>query len=230
MKKLFTGVFAFAAMVAFAVFAQVALPKVTTISPGVDLVQIIPNGSPVAGNKYATVSQLLSASTNASGLSGYPMLLTHFKNADGTTIAASAGAGVFGISITAGTSEKLLSEAANSNTKTDYAGTELVLPASYVAGSNITVTVNCNYALGSGTVGTHTLAADAYTISSAGVESSTLVATTAQTVPATAGTVTFTITGTTLVPGSRIWLRFTNVIQDTGASNITAQINSVSLS
>ncbi len=176
---------------------------------------------------------LLAAATapSANGLVGSPsMSFLAAKNSDGTTLAASAAAGKFGLAITLGTSEVLLSEAANSNTKTDIAIWEVVLPPGYVAGTNITVTANCNYTLGSGTVGTHTLAMAAYLVAAAGTQGSTLIATAAQTVPASAGNVTFTITGTTLLPGSRLMLAATLVIQDTGGSNITAQINSVALS
>lgn len=212
---------------AFPVAAQV--PQVTSITPGTDLVQILPGGQPRANSVYAPVS-LLRGGSSANGIFAQPLKLLDFKNVAGTTIAGSATTNVFGYSITAGTSMKLISEAANSSTKTDVAAFELVLPASYVAGSNITVTTNSNYTLGSGTVGTHTLAAAAYLTASAGTQGSTLIATAAQTVPATAGDQTFTITGATLVPGSRLFLTFTLVIQDTGGSNITATINSVSIS
>ena len=167
----------------------------------------------------------------ANGLAGATRLpLIHAKNSDGTTLSASASSGKFGLSLTAGTSEKLLTEAANSNTKTDVAVWEMVLPPTYIAASNITVTANCEYTLGSGTVGTHTLAMACYLCADAGTQGATIIATAAQTVPAAAGEVTFTITGTTLTPGARIMLAATLVIQDTGGANITAQINSVRLS
>jgi hypothetical protein len=38
------------------------------------------------------------------------------------------------------------------------------------------------------------------------------------------------ITGTTLLPGDRIILKAVEVIQDSGGSNITGQVNSVRLS
>lgn len=207
----------------------IPVPKVSSINPGSDIVRVVPGGVPTAASYYACVAQFLGGSCTT-GLSGYTRPLIDFKNSDGTTLAASAASGKFGLSITAGTSEFLVSEAANSNTKTDVTGVEVVLPASYVAGTNITLTANTQYVLGSGTVGTHTLAAAAYLNAAAGTQGSTLIATTAQTVPAAAGNVTFTITGSSLVPGSRLWLTFTMVIQDTGGSNITGQINSISMS
>lgn len=184
---------------------------------------------PALGVAATLVASATSPSTN--GLIGATrMQLLRAKNSDGTTLSASAAAGKFGISITLGTSEVLVSEAANSNTKTDIAIFEISLGSGYVAGSNITVTANCNYTLGAGTVGTHTLAMAAYLCADAGTQGATIIATAAQTVPAAAGEVTFVITGTTLTPNCRLMLAATLVIQDTGGSNITAQINSMRLS
>jgi len=228
-KHILTGLAAALVAIGLSGAAFAGPPQVTSINPGVDLIQIIPNGSPQVGNVYATVAQVLTGGTNTSGLNGNTLPLTNFKTGAGIGMSASAGASVFGIAITAGTSEHLIGEAANSNTKTDVAGYEYTLPASYVAGSNITVTVNSNYNLGSGTVGTHTLAGAAYLAAADGTQGSNLIATSAQTVPAAAGTVSFVITGAGLTAGSRLWLTLTMVIQDTGGSNITGQINSVIL-
>lgn len=196
---------------------------------------IIGGTTPVAGTfttlKNAVGGTFIStgATPAANGLIETALPFFGFKNSDGTTLAATASAGKFGLSLTAGTSEFLLSEAANSNTKTDIAAIEQVLPANYVAGQNVTITAHTRYTLGGGTVGTHTLAAAAYLNAADGTQGATLIATAAQTVPTTDGAVAFTITGTTLLPGSRLTLTFTLVIQDTGASNITAQINSVTI-
>lgn len=196
---------------------------------------IIGGTTPVAGTfttlKNATGGTFIStgATPAANGLIETPLPFFNFKNSDGTTLAASAAAGKFGLSFTAGTSEFLLSEAANSNTKTDVAAVEFVLPANYIAGQDVTVTAHTRYTLGSGTVGTHTLAAATYLNAAAGTQGATLIATAAQTVPATDGAVSFVITGTTLSPGSRLTMTLTLVIQDTGGSNITAQVNSVTI-
>lgn len=171
-------------------------------------------------------------STTANGMptNGIRLRFLDFKNNDGTTLAVAASSGKFGLTSTPGTTLALLTEAANTNTKTDIAQIDFVLPTSYIAGSNITVTCHTAYTLGAGTVGTHTLAAAAYLNTAAGVQGTTLIATAAQSVPAADGAVAFTITGTTLTPGAYLLLTFTLVIQDTGASNITANINSVVLS
>ena len=196
---------------------------VTSFNGATDVLQIIPGAQTTATNRYITVGQILgAASGSTTGIAAYPLPLLNYKNSDGTTLAASAAAGKFGLSITAGTSEYLLTEAANSNTKTDVASTEVVLPSSYATGTNVTLTCNTQYTLGSGTVGTHTLAAAAYLVA--------LIATSAQTVPTAAGNVSFTINGSTLTPGARLFITNTLVIQDTGGSNITAQLNSCNLS
>ncbi len=170
-----------------------------------------------------------SATPSANGLYTMQLPLLTGKNADGTTLAATASSGKFGLAMTAGTSEVLLTEAANSNTKTDTAAFEFVLPRTYVAASNITVTVNAQYTLGSGTVGTKTLTAAAYKCANAGTQGSTIIATAAGTVTATATELVFVITGTTLSPLDRVVLTLALAIQDTGGSNITAQINSIRL-
>lgn len=174
--------------------------------------------------------QATAATVSSNGLTVMRLPLLEAKNVDGTTLSASASSGKFGLTVTPGTSEYLLTEAANSNTKTDVAIWEVVLPATYIAGSDITVTASTLYTLGSGTVGTHTLGFAAYLCADAGTQGSTLIATAAQTVPATVGDVTFTITGTTLTAGARLMLTATLIIQDTGGSNITARVNSVRLS
>lgn len=178
-----------------------------------------------------SASFLLSAQAPATtGLFGSLFIsILSVKNNDGTTLSASASSGKFGISSTPGTSEFLVTEAANSSTVTDVCQFEVVLPPTYIAGTNITVTVNGNYVLGGGTIGTHTLALAAYLTSTAGTQGANLIGTAAQTVPSSAGNMTFTITGATLSPGSRLMTTQTMVIQDTGGSNITGQINSVQL-
>ena len=167
---------------------------------------------------------------SANGLYATALPLLSGRNSDGSVLAAAAASGKFGVTVSLGTSISLVTEAANSSTKTDIVLFDVVLPRNYIAGQSITVTVNTAYTLGSGTVGTHTLAAAAYKTASDGTQGSTIVSTSAATVPAAAADVTHTITGTTLSPGDRLILALTLVIQDTGGSNITANINSVRLS
>jgi hypothetical protein len=167
---------------------------------------------------------------SANGLYAAPLTLLHARNSDGSVLAAAAAAGKFGVSITLGTSSFLITEAANSSTKTDTALFDTVLPRSYIAGQNVTITANVNYLLGSGTIGTHTVTFHAYRVAKDGTQAADMVATAAASVPAAAADVTAVITGTTLLPGDRVLITAVMVIQDTGASNITGQLNSLRLS
>lgn len=151
------------------------------------------------------------------------------KNTDGTGLSTSASSGKFGISVTPGTSQRLLGEAANSSTVTDVAMFEFMLPAHYRAGVGFAVVVNAKYTLGSGTIGTHTLALAAYACNSDGTQGANLVTTSAQAVSGSGGTVAFNVSGTALTAGSRVMFTLTMVIQDTGGHAITGQINSISL-
>src|SRR6266446_8106015 len=127
-----------------------------------------------------------TATPGANGMYATQLSLISGKNSDGTTLAASPAAGKFGLTLTAGTSEVLLSENANSNTKTDIVVFEHQLPRNYVAGSNITVTVNGLFTIGSGTSATHTVGAAAYKCANAGTQGTTLIATSAAALVATA--------------------------------------------
>jgi hypothetical protein len=169
-------------------------------------------------------------SVAATGIYPLPLPLLHARNSDGSVLAAAASSGKFGVSITLGTSTFLVTEAANSSTKTDTAVFDVILPSSYIAGQNVTITANVQYVVGSGTIGSHTVTFHAYRTAKDGTQGSDLVATGAVSVPATATDVTSVITGATLLPGDRLTLSAVMVIQDTGASNITGQLNSVRLS
>jgi hypothetical protein len=163
----------------------------------------------------------------ASGLGGVNLPLLGFKNTDGTTLTAAAAAGKFGLSVTFGTSEKLLSESANSNTKTDASITEVVLPPSYVAGQDIALVVNGQV---SGALDTKTVAADARKIANDGTQSAAnLIATAAQALGTDAGDLTFVISGATLNAGDRLGLKLTMVLTESAAAGQTGQINSVRL-
>lgn len=164
---------------------------------------------------------------SANGLSTIRLPLVNFKNSDGSVLAASAAAGKLGVSMTFGTSEVLISEVAQSNTKTDIAFIELVLPSSYIAGQDINLNVN---AIVSGTLTTKTIAAAASKCSDAGAHGSNLIATAAQAMGTTAGDLAFVITGATLSPGDRVALQLTMVITEGAAATQTGKINSVRLS
>jgi hypothetical protein len=168
-----------------------------------------------------------SGSSSGSGIFPNQVRFSELKNTDGSALAAAASSGKLGNSITLGTSQSLVGEAAESNTKTDSAIFEYVLPGSYNEGSNINVTVNANYS-GTGTAGTKTIAALAYLNANAGTQGSNLIATSAATDTATAADYVFVITGTGLAPGNKLTIELTAVMQETGGSaSLTQQINSI---
>lgn len=166
---------------------------------------------------------------DTNGLAPIRVNAFHWKNSDGSAVAAAASAGKFGYAITLGTSLALVGEAANNNTKTDIAITEVVLPPNYIAGQDITVTVNGQYA-GAGTLTVKTVAVAAYRTADDGTEAASLVATAAQNLTNAAAETAFVVTGATLHPGDRLALKLTMVLTETAASATTGQVNSVRLS
>lgn len=178
----------------------------------------------------ASANFLLSAQAEgANGMFAMPLPMLGWKNAAGTNLAAAASAGEFGMTITLGTGSYLIGEAANTNTKTDDAIAEFVLPPTYIAGQNLTVTVNAQIA-GAGTPGTKTVQIKAYRVASNGTQGSNIGPGSASAITAGGADVPFTITGTTLNPGDRVMLELEVVLQETGGTNINAQVNSVRVS
>ena len=203
---------------------------------GAGSVKIQPTGG--TASTVTTLGTMAAAAGQAAyGTNGLPtrglkMIFSDAKTVAGVPITAAAQANILGITYTPGTSLFLLTEAANNNTKTDVATFETMLPGSYVAGSNITVTTNTVANLNGGTAGTQTIAIAAYHVVGDGTTSSNLVATAAQNVPSTtAGNQTFTITGTALNPFSKLILKVTMVNQETAAGGgIVQNLNSLILS
>lgn len=161
----------------------------------------------------------------AGGIARY-LSLVHARGDSGIALTASAGSGNMGIARTAGTSLALVGEATSSSGVTDKAIFEFNLPDSYVAGSNIAVTVNA-IITGSGTLtaASTTLTVTPYTEVN-GVETAVTVSAAVQ-VTKTGGNLTFTITGTGLTPGAHLVLELVLLVT-TSAGACTGQINSVS--
>ena len=113
----------------------------------------------------------------------------------GVFLTATATAGAMGVQRTAGTSLVLVGEATSGNAKTDKAMWEMCVPASYVPGQALPVTVNANYT-GAGTVtaASTTLTLAAYTETN-GVEAAIAGVTAAQQFTATATDYMFSIPG-----------------------------------
>lgn len=161
------------------------------------------------------------------GLFAAALPLLDFRNSDGSALAAAASAGKFGYSVTLGTSFAMVGEAALSNTKTDDAIVEVVLPPWFISGSGITVTVNAALS-GAGVAGTHTAKIKAFLTTTAGVQGADIGPGVASNITAAGADITFAVAGATLNPGNRLVLELETVLQETGgASTISALINSV---
>ena len=107
-------------------------------------VKVRPSGAsataqPISLGKIAGCGRFQSRNANGLPTSGQYLALTDAKESTGIPLPASATSGIFGISMTAGTSESLVSEVANGSTVTDTALFEFSLPQSYVPGTNFTI-------------------------------------------------------------------------------------------
>lgn len=170
------------------------------------------------------------ARPGANGLVPVSLALTNGRTITGAVMAAAAAAGVFGFTSTPGTTLVLIGESAQNNTKTDVVMFEHQLPANYVAGTDLTVTINAGFS-GSGTAGTKTVDASAFAIADTGAQGADLVTTAAQTIAASAADYAFVIDGDTLVPGARVLIRVTVALQETGNANpVVAAIGSIRIS
>lgn len=159
------------------------------------------------------------------------LALMHGRNVDGTVLDATGGAGKHKIQSTPGTSESLQGEAAQNNTKTDNSQFEVALPASYVPGANLTVTINAQRNVSAGTTLTTTVVPLVYRLANDGTSGANLVTTAAAAVTGTATDFAFTATGTTLNPGDRVVVKLTSVATEGGnTGTVQNQINSVRLS
>lgn len=162
--------------------------------------------------------------------------LTQARNADGTTIAGSAGSGVFGISSGGWGSGTLalVGEAASGNTKTSTTLVALSVPenaqeTAYDTGSKSwTISIDARVSVIAAT--SATLDIEAYRSDhNNGVSGSDLVTTAAQDInSATWATKTFTLTATNIEPGDTLIVLIRTVVNDsTGANSSVAQIGGI---
>lgn len=209
-----------------------ALGTSAVVASGATLAAIILTFS---GNAYASRPVGPTFANVVAGSTGYTI------NGVGTvatnslcvvTTQGSAVSGRFKISNTTGTSMALTSEGAKNNTKTDKVDFLWTVPQFYSAGSNITVTVNAQSTANGGTISAQTVLAGAYLMTDAGLSGANLVATSAATTTSSAADYTFTITGTTLTPGSRVLIQLTAAVTENAnaGTGSTIQINSVRMS
>jgi hypothetical protein len=179
----------------------------------------------IAGQPIAAASSFVPAA--AGGLvRNLPLIDAHSDLGVPLTAAPGTPAGTVGVVRTAGTSLTLDGEATSGSAKTDKAIWERNLPDTYVPNANIALVVNCNYT-GAGTVtaGSTTMTVAAYTEVN-GVETA-LTVSAAQQIPAAAGNLTFTITGTGLTPGARVMFELVMLVTSSSGAN-TGHVNSVS--
>lgn len=157
-------------------------------------------------------------------------ILSGRNAAGGSIVTSGAGSTDFTAVVTYGTSELLSGTNSQNNTKTNDVVFELTLPPSYVAGANISLIVNSNYAVSSGTTITATVDAEVRKMTDSGGYGSDLNGTNAIAITSSAGDKTFTIDGTTLSPGDRLAIKITTSVAEGGnTGTATGKVNSVRL-
>ncbi len=153
--------------------------------------------------------------------------LTNGKSDLGVPMTAAAGtpAGTPAITRVAGTSMVLTGEATSgAAAKTDKVIFEFNLPTTYVAGTNVPIIVNCNTSGSVITAGSTTMTPTLYTETN-GVEAA-VTTSAAQQIPATATNLTFSVTGTSLVPGQHVLIELVMLVTTASGAG-TGLINSV---
>ena len=163
---------------------------------------------------------------NASGLATIQLGLTSSRNKDGTVITATPGSGLFSVSSTVGSTLTLIGQNSKSATITSDSIWEWSTPPAYIAGQNLTVTVNA-VAAGTGTNGASTIGVTAYSINNSGTFSGNIGPAT-QNLGTVAADYAFVITGTSLIASEKVLLDLqTKAIETGGSNNLNAQINSI---
>ncbi len=146
-------------------------------------------------------------------------------------ITATAATTLPGIARSAGTSMYLTGLATVDTTPaTTNMMWEFIMPDTYVPAANVPVTVNCVVPTATFvTAASTTMTVTAYKEVN-GVETALTVSAAQQIPLTTAATLTFTVTGTTLVPGSRIVLQLVALVTTTAGGASSMRVNSVGFS
>ena len=179
------------------------------------------NGNTIPTNTSGTLLTTAGAVSGTTGLTVTPLEMVNMKTVAGLQMTGSASSTNYGLVYTPGTGAYLIGTATSSGSTSNVAAFDLVLPPNYIAGTNITLSVACYYTNSSSTASVHTMAAAAYLNNvTLGTQGSTLIATSAQTCPiTTAAAQTFTITGTSLVPGSYLTLTFSAAVTNAAGAS-----------
>jgi hypothetical protein len=199
-------------------------------------VLVRPTGAAASSQPTSLGAMAAAAGASTYASNGMPTSGQAFKETDACTSAgvhltATAAAGAFGVTMTAGTTLCLSSEVANGGTVTDTATWEAILPQSYIAGKDLTFKTNALTVLTTGaTLTTETLVIDAYLKATGGVLGSSLIASgNTITLTATAATSSVTIPGTTLTPGAHLLLRGVMKLIESAGTNAHGIINGAGL-
>ena len=185
----------------------------------------------ISGINSGDVNSLEASGCLFAGNLTQPLSLTQFLVSSGQPLPSVASSGVLGLSCVPGTNITLLGELASSNTKTDYAVTEFIMPPAYLAGSPFNIIINAQWT-SSGSTSSASVVPTIYKTPVTGqqVSSENLVLTSAKQVTSSAANYTFLVNGTpssgAVVGGQRLLLQLTSTLTNTSGTN-TMQINSV---
>jgi hypothetical protein len=193
-----------------------------TVNPVIDT--IVVNGL-ISGAGFTAGIQSTAPSVRYLGL-------TDVKTSTGLPmVTATAATTLPGIARSAGSSMYLTGVATNGATPaTTKMFWEFNLPTTYVPGANIPVLINCVVPIATNvTAASTTMTVAAYTEVD-GVETALTVSAAQQMALTTASTLTFTVTGTNLTPGSHISLELTSLVTTTAGGASSVRVNSVGFS
>lgn len=210
------------------------------IAPAASFNVVSPTGDTYTADGSGLITSVSGADVNALEAAGckfagnltQPLSLTQFLLSSGQPLPAAASSAIFGLSCVPGASLTLLGELASSNTKTDYAITEFVLPPAYLKGSPFNIIINAQWT-SSGTTSSATVVPLLWKIPSSGAQTSSenLVLTSAQQITSSAANYTFLVNGNpssgAIAGGQRLMLEVSGVQVNTSGTN-TLWVNSVS--
>lgn len=156
--------------------------------------------------------------------------LTLCRHSDGSSLNNSPAGTNFAAVAGLGGSFYLRGGTASNSTVISVGLFETILPNSYVAGSNLTVTVNAQW-FNTGTAGaTRLVSVAVHSMNDNGVTSANLVSTAPAEFTATATDYSFLVDGSQLLVGSRIALQITMQLQESGGGALWSKFNSVRMS
>jgi hypothetical protein len=184
----------------------------------------------VSGAGFTSSIQTVIQS-NTPAIRYLPLTEVHADN--GLPLLTATAAGTLpGIARTAGTSLYLTGVATSgAGSVTTKMLWEFVLPTTYVAGAAIPVYVNCVVPIATDvTAASTTMTVNAYAEGTTGLETSLSVSAAQQIPLTTSNTLTFSVTGSGLVPGRRVALELTALVTTITGGASSVQVGSVGYS